>query len=250
MRILITGGSGLVGSRVVRLLSRSHEVLNLDLRAPPDTSASHLPGDILDRDTVRAAMNGIDAVVHAAAIPGPAFGVADDICLTNIEGTRRVALAAFDSGVGRFVNLSSESVLGFAFGEQKVQPMYLPVDEDHRLAPRDPYGRSKLVAEEALSDCRPDDAVVVSLRPPWVWVPEEYARCRRLTRDPESWVGGLWAYVHGDDLARAVERALVHELAPGHHCVYVVATDNGTIFRTRELIERYYSQTHVRPGIS
>jgi len=249
MHILVTGGSGLVGRRIVRHLSSDHEVLTLDQREPQDAISRHVSIDILDVASLRPLMDGVDAVVHAAGIPGPAFGTPDDMYLNNIEGTRRVAKAAFERGVTRFVNISSESVLGFAFGRRRVLPRYFPINEDHRLQPADPYGRSKLTAEEALADCRPDRAVAVSLRPPWVWVPEEYAQCRRLTHDPESWVGGLWAYIHGDDLARAVECALNADLTPGHHPLYVAASDNGTIFRTRELIQRYYPQVEVRPGI-
>jgi UDP-glucose 4-epimerase len=238
-----------VGRRIVAGLSRDHDVVNLDLREPLGESSGYVSGDILEADAVREAVAGAQAVVHAAAIPGPSFGSIDDICMTNIEGTRRVAEAAFAAGVKRFVNVSSESVLGFAFGSKNVRPSYFPIDEDHRLSPSDPYGRSKLVAEESLSERRPDDAVVVSLRPPWVWVEEEYAQCRRLTHDPESWVGGLWAYIHGDDLAEAVTLAIERDVAPGHHSVYVAAADNGTIRSTRDLIERFYPQVTVRPGI-
>ncbi|MFH1501749.1 MAG: NAD(P)-dependent oxidoreductase [Candidatus Eisenbacteria bacterium] len=250
MRILITGGSGHVGRRVVALLSSDHDVLNLDLREPPEGPSGHVSGDILDAESVRAAMRSVDAVVHTAAIPGPMFGSLDDIYMTNTEGTRRVAAAAFAAGIRRFVNVSSEAVLGFVFGQGGVKPRYFPVDEDHKLTPTDAYGRSKLVAEQSLSEDRPPDSVVVSLRPPWVWVPEEYAQCRRLTHDPEGWAGGLWAYIHGDDLAAAVKLAVERDLAPAHYPVFVAAEDNGTIFATRKLVEKFYPQVTVRSGIS
>ncbi len=251
MRIVVTGGSGLVGRRVVKLLAGDHDVLNLDLKPPPaGAPGEHEASDILDRDAVGRAVQGADAIVHAAAIPGPQFGLPDDIYLTNIEGTRRVADAAFEAGVRRFVNISSDSVLGFTFGAGRVRPRYFPVDEEHVMAPVDPYGRSKLMAEESLTDKRPADTVVVSLRPSWVWVEEEYAQSRRLTHDPEEWVGGLWSYVHGDDVAEAVRRAAEADLAPGHHPILLSAPDNGTIFPTRKLVEKYYAETAMRPGIS
>ncbi len=251
MRIVVTGGSGLVGRRIVALLAGTHDVVNVDLKPPSEgTPGEHLTCDILDSDAVRRALEGADAVVHSAAIPGPQFGMADDIYLTNIEGTRRVADAAFAVGIRRFVNISSDSVLGFTFGADRVKPKYFPVDEDHALAPVDPYGRSKLMAEEALTEKRPQDAVVVSLRPSWVWVEEEYAQCRRLTHDPGQWVGGLWAYVHGNDVAEAVRLSLETELAPEHHRLFLSAPDNGTIFPTRNLVEKHYPQTAVRPGIA
>lgn len=249
MRVLVTGGSGLVGRRVVRLLSREHEVVNFDLKAPSEDVSAYIKGDILDLDAVRRAAAEARAVVHAAAIPGPKFGTADDIYLTNLEGTRSVAEAASLAGVKRLVNISSESVLGLVFGRGRVKPRYFPIDESHALSPSDPYGRSKLAAEEHLADARATDSVVVSLRPPWVWVPEEYATSRRLTHNPNEWAAGLWAYIHGDDLAAAVKLAVEREMAPGHYPLYVSASDNGTIFSTRELIERFYPQVTVRSGI-
>jgi len=257
MRIAVTGGSGLVGRSIIRRLTERHDVVNIDLsdagragvqhsldqRAP---SARHAPMDILDLAGLSRAIDGAQAVVHAAALPGPTFGSEHDIRMVNVEGTRNVALAAGKVGVQRIVFISSESVLGFVFSEGRVRPDYLPVDEDHPLAPTDPYGRSKLEAEMVLARQAGKTTTVVSLRPPWVWVPDEYEKLRRLTVAPENWLGGLWAYVHGDDLARAVERAVTLEIAPGFHAAYVAAPDNGTVVSTARLLEDYFPNVPVR----
>ena len=63
---------------------------------------------------------------------------------------------------------------------------------------------------------------------------------RRLTAEPAEWSGGLWAYVHGDDLARAVELAATREIDPGFHAAYIAAPDNGTTTPTARLVERYF----------
>jgi nucleoside-diphosphate-sugar epimerase len=130
-----------------------------------------------------------------------------------------------------------------------VRPKYLPIDEAHPLAPTEAYGRSKLEAETVLARQAGKTATVVSLRPPWVWVPEEYEKLRRLTVTPENWSGGLWAYVHGDDLARAVERAVTLEIAPGFHAAYVAAPDNGTVVPTARLLEDYFPDVPVRKDL-
>ena len=149
----------------------------------------------------------------------------------------------------RVVFISSESVLGFVFSEDRVRPDYLPIDEAHPLAPTEAYGRSKLEAETVLARQAGKAATIISLRPPWVWVPEEYEKLRRLTVAPEDWPGGLWAYVHGDDLARAVERAVTLKIAPGFHAAYVAAPDNGTIVPTSRLLKDYFPDVPVRKDL-
>jgi nucleoside-diphosphate-sugar epimerase len=123
MRIAVTGGSGLVGRAIVRRLAKRHDVVNVDVARP--TGVEHSPGepapsvqyahaDILDLIALSRAIDGAQAVVHAAAIPGPTFGSEDDILNVNVEGTKNVALAANEAGARRFVFISSDSVLGFA----------------------------------------------------------------------------------------------------------------------------------------
>ncbi|MBN2566283.1 MAG: NAD(P)-dependent oxidoreductase [Candidatus Eisenbacteria bacterium] len=240
MRIVVTGGSGLVGRGVVGLLSGEHDVVNLDIEPRSIPGVEFVRADVRDPAALCATFSGARAVVHAAAIPGPTFGTEDEIFDVNLEGTRNVALAAVETDVARIVFISSESVLGFVFSGGGVRPQYLPVDESHPLAPAGPYGRSKLLAEAALARVATDALSVVSLRPPWVWAPEEYDKCRGLTLHPEDWWDGLWAYVHRDDLARAVERALTGDILAGFHAVYVAAPDNGTVVPTRDLVEEYY----------
>jgi UDP-glucose 4-epimerase len=254
MRIAVTGGSGLVGRRIVDHLSSTHEVSNLDLAPPPRSArgprpTEHLRVDILNLTQLCRAIDGADAVVHAAGLPGPSFGTDEEIFNVNVEGTRNVALACERAGVLRTVFISSEAVLGFVFAGRRAAPHYFPIDEEHPLAASEPYGRSKLLAETVLSRQLTGDHVVVSLRPPWVWVPEEYDRCRRLTESPDDWRDGLWAYVHGDDLAVAAGLAATEPIAPGPYAVYVAAPDNGTVLATRELVTRHYPDVPVRGAV-
>ncbi len=260
MRIAVTGGSGLVGRSIIRRLIEHHDIVNIDLSDPGRTGVRHssdqrapavqfTPTDILDLAGLSHAIDGAQAVVHAAALPGPTFGSKDDIQTVNVEGTRNVALAAGKANVQRIVFISSESVLGFVFSGGRVRPDYLPINEAHPLAPTDAYGRSKLEAETVLARQAGKTTTVVSLRPPWVWVPEEYEKLRRLTVAPENWPGGLWAYVHGDDLARAVERAVTLNIAPGFHAAYIAAPDNGTVVPTARLLEDYFPDVPVRKDL-
>jgi UDP-glucose 4-epimerase len=250
VRIVVTGGSGLVGRRIVRRLAPNHDVASIDLNEPGSPLGCHIRADILDDAAARRFTEGADAVVHAAALPGPRFGTEDEIERVNVGGTRAVARAALERGVPRFVFISSEAVLGFVFSERRPSPLYFPVDEDHPLSPSEAYGRSKLSAEILLRREAAGRMTTVSLRPPWVWVPEEYEKLRRLTVDPGAWWDGLWAYVHGDDLARAVELAIAADIPRGHHAVYVAASDNGTVEPTRDLLRRYYPDVPLREDVA
>jgi nucleoside-diphosphate-sugar epimerase len=250
MRVAVTGGSGLAGRAIVRRLGQHHDVVNIDILDPGPAGvdlscADYLNTDIRDLAEVTRSLEGARAVVHAAALPGPAFGSQSDIHEVNVEGTRNVSLAAESVGVERLVFISSESVLGFAFSGGAVSPNYFPIDEAHPLSPIDPYGISKLSAELLLAR-RPTAVTVVSLRPPWIWVPEEYEKLRELTSDPSKWSAGLWAYVHGEDLARAVELAVTLDLEPGFHAAYIAAPDNGTIAPSARLAADYFPDVPIR----
>jgi nucleoside-diphosphate-sugar epimerase len=247
MRVVVTGGSGLVGRRIVTLLAREHDVVNFDLREPPEHAAPYVRGDILETAALLRALDGADVVVHAAALPGPSFGTEAEIQRVNVTGTETVAEAAIASRVPRIVHISSDAVLGFVFSGGRTKPLYLPVDEAHPLSPVEPYGRSKLAAELALRRLVGPGLTVVSLRPPWVWVPEEYEKYSRLTAHPDEWSDGLWAYVHGDDLARAVEMAVTRPAPEGFHAVFVDAPDNGTTLPTRVLVDRHHPGTPLDP---
>ena len=246
MKIVVTGGSGLVGRRIVRVLASGHDVANLDLREPAERVGDFVRGDILDEAALRRVFQDADAVVHTAALPGPSFGTEEELERVNADGTAAVAAAAASLGILRVVHISSEAILGFVFSQGRTKPLYFPIDERHPLSPTEPYGRSKLRAEVALTRNTGDEASVVILRPPWVWVPEEYEKNRRLKESPDEWWHGLWAYVHGEDLARAAALAVTADLPPGVHAVYVAAADNGTDVPTRELLNRYYPDVPVR----
>lgn len=246
MIVAVTGGSGLVGRRIVEVLLENHDVVNVDVRPPARHTELHRRCDILDARALTEAFDGARAVIHAAAVPGPKQADADVIASVNVQGTRHVLEAAAANGIPRLVHISSEAVLGFVFSEGKIRPRYLPIDEDHPLSPSEPYGRSKLMAETVLAREATESMTIVCLRPPWVWVPEEYDRCRELTRDPGRWWDGLWAYVHGDDLARSAALAATSDVETGFHAVYVAAPDNGTARPTADLVSEYYADVPVR----
>src|SRR4051795_11220834 len=120
-RVLVTGGSGFVGANLVtELLDRGHHVRSFD-RAPSPVAAHPrlevIEGDICDADTVAKAVDGIDTVIHTAAIIDLMGGrsVTDEYrqrsFAVNVGGTENLVVAAQSAGVKRFVYTASNSVV-------------------------------------------------------------------------------------------------------------------------------------------
>lgn len=115
----------------------------MDLREPTFAGAMGKVNiaDIRDHESMARACDGADAVVHTAAqvsVQRSTEDPASDV-ETNVLGTVRVLKAALDSGVFKFIFISSAAVYG--------DPNYVPVDEDHPVGPLSIYGSSKLSAE-------------------------------------------------------------------------------------------------------
>jgi dihydroflavonol-4-reductase len=115
---LVTGGSGFVGSHVVRLLAERGDDLRLTLR--PRSRLDNLDGidfkrveaDVLDRASIRRAMRGVDRVFHCAGLVSTRPGDADRLFQVNVEGTRIVLEEALRAGVERAVYTSSVAAIG------------------------------------------------------------------------------------------------------------------------------------------
>ncbi len=242
MRIVVTGGSGYVGRTTVDRLSRQHDVLVYDLTRP-EANVAFTQADILDLAALEDALEDAEAVVHLAAIPAPGRDPDDRIMEINVMGTERVAAAAARCGVRRLVMASSDSTLGFVFGEGKIVPEYVPCDESHPLRPADSYGLSKLIGEEICRRyTRAQGLETVCLRYCWVWNDDHYANIAELQAHPERFVGQLWAYVDVRDVAQAVERAL---LAPGirHETLFISARRTFIPRPSLDLVREYLPPT-------
>ena len=164
MRILVTGGAGYIGSVVAtRLVEVGHDVVVLDdlstghRDAVPD-GARFIEGRVHDADDLLAALRP-DAVAHLAAFSLVAESVAEPGAYeeNNVVGTRRLLAAMRRHGVGRIVFSSTAAVYG--------EPEAIPIDEEAPCRPLNPYGRTKLAMDEALSAAASADGLAaVSLR--------------------------------------------------------------------------------------
>jgi UDP-glucose 4-epimerase len=246
MKILITGGSGLVGRYVVDHLLVRWDVDVLDIVVPHRRDIAFLQADILDFRKLVPLLKGYDAVVHLAAIPHPLSEPAERVFRVNTMGTFNLLEACALNRINRFVFMSSESTLGFAFSTRRVWPEYLPIDEEHPLQPQDPYGVSKVCGEQlCASYTRRTGMQTVCLRPPWIWIPEEkeVAIYRNLVQQYDRWYKNLWAYIHVADVAEAVERSLQQPQGAKHAVYFICAKENWTSLESRSLAARFYPET-------
>jgi nucleoside-diphosphate-sugar epimerase len=146
VRILVTGSAGHLGEALIRVLSETeHEVVGLDVLASDFTQ---VVGSIADRDCVRGAMGGVDAVIHSATLHKPHVGShgRHEFVDTNITGTLYLLEEAVAAGVSRFLFTSTTSTFGRALTPAPEDPAAW-VTEDVAPIPRNIYGVTKTAAE-------------------------------------------------------------------------------------------------------
>ncbi|MGC9468388.1 MAG: NAD-dependent epimerase/dehydratase family protein [Anaerolineae bacterium] len=150
MRVLVTGGTGSVGREVVkRLVAHGHEVTVIGRTPSVEIEgATYQQCDIVDFDCLTASMEGMEGVVHLAAIPNPSLGSSEEIFYVNDTGTFNVYQAAAMAGIRRIVSASSINALGYNFGIKRFKLLYFPMDEAHPSFTTDPYSFSKQIMEE------------------------------------------------------------------------------------------------------
>ncbi len=161
LNILLTGSSGRIGRAIRAELATNHRLLGIDRLAGPQTDRVI---DLCDTARLAPCLRGTDAVVHCAALHAPHVGVLadDEFIEVNVAATRRLAEAARDAGVRRFVYTSTTALYGAASTPADAAGW---VDEDLPPQPRTIYHRSKLAAEQALAEvCLPAGMALTCLR--------------------------------------------------------------------------------------
>jgi nucleoside-diphosphate-sugar epimerase len=184
-RVLITGAGGFIGRALAVQCLKDGWAVRGSLRSP--ASERRLPAGVepalvaeLSSETDWSdALKEVDAVVHLAArVHRLKEGGGDprsEYHRANAEGTARLAQAAADAGVSRFILMSTVKVLG-----EGRESAYTENDIEN---PQDPYAASKWAAEQALREVEARKGIAsVILRPPLVYGPEVKANFFRLVR--------------------------------------------------------------------
>lgn len=249
----MTGANGFVGRHVVEyLIERGHDVRAATRRevAPSDERARRVPAPDLGPDSDwRAAVAGVDVVVHCAArvhiMNDEAANPLVQFRRANCEGTVALAKAAVAARVKRFVFLSSIKVNG------EETPVNRPFRAEDDPKPSDPYGLSKLEAEQALFDLSSQTGMEVAvIRPVLVYGPGVRANFRAMMMVVEKRIplplGSIQnrrSIVFVGNLADLVHIAATHPAASGK----VLLVSDGHDVSTTEIL-RLLGQTMRKPA--
>jgi nucleoside-diphosphate-sugar epimerase len=249
MHILLTGNNGYIGGMLTRLLLKNgYQVTGLDTNyymGCEFNEPGYPPVRQLDKDIRRVDardLNGIDAVIHLAALSNDPLGdfdarLTDDI---NHLATVKLASLASQAGVSRFVYASSCSMYGIA-GEEAIT-------EESPLAPVTEYAISKVKSEQALRKLANDDFSPVYLRAATAYGVAPLLRCDLVVNNLTGWActtgkvrimsdGSPWRpAVHVEDLARAYIACLEAPVELVHNQAFNVGR-NSENYRIRDMAE-------------
>lgn len=250
MNVLITGGTGFIGSRLAaRCIELGHAVLILGQENTPGEGANRLfvegkgaeviLGSVTDKAILRKALKGVDTVFHLAAAQHEANVPDRRFWEVNVQGTISLLEESSKAGVQRFVHGSTIGVYG--------SPMDGPIDENTPSRPENIYGVTKFEGEKAVHSCRGIPHVVT------IRIPETYGpgdrRLLKLFRAIEKnrffLIGdgrNLHHPIYIDDLVDSLLLAATIPEAAGN--VFVVAGEKP--LTTREMVSAIADQTGSR----
>jgi nucleoside-diphosphate-sugar epimerase len=237
--VAVTGSSGKLGRVVVNhLVEHGWDVVALDRIPSPREDVMSSVVDLTDFGQAVEAVSGIDdrhdgvdALVHLAAIPAPGLLPNAATFANNITASYNIYSAAVRAGVRKIVWASSETVLGLPFDEP---PPYLPVDEDYSPRPNSTYSLVKTLEEEmARQLCRWfPDLSMIGLRFSNVMDAEDYATFPSYDADASLRKWNLWGYIDARDGAQAVRRAVEHRSVGAD--VFIIANADTVMSRPNE----------------
>ena len=194
-RVLVTGGAGFVGRRVVgALLGEGHEVTTADKHASADGRVRSVVGDLCDPAVVAEAVSpGTDVIIHLAAVTSVLRSAEDPVGTyrLNVEATAGLLEHARQRSVGTFLLASTNAVAG--------DVGHGTIDERTPLSPLTPYGASKAAGEMLLAGYAASYAITgAALRFSSVYGPGNQAKDDLVSRLMRAARDGKGVQIHGD----------------------------------------------------
>ncbi len=231
MRVVVTGGTGFIGSHLVERLSSNGARVVVPVRKgrrtalPSDSPAEFVPMDHDEIGRRGDLLKGVDVVVHLAAVRGSGWSIDDrQIYDINVRLTGDLVKAAASQDVSHFIYVSSVSVYGHPSGG--------PINEDYPRSPVTRYGASKCEAEQLVTETSESRRLPVTIvRPVITYGPRDtWGMVTKLTRLIHS---GRFALVGSgenrihliyiDDLIDGLMLAISHP--PAGTRTYILASD-------------------------
>jgi nucleoside-diphosphate-sugar epimerase len=191
VKVLVTGAAGFLGGHLVDMLLDHGDEVRAMVRPTEDaTRLRQLDGvevalgDLVDRESLKRAVQGVRRVYNVAAKTGP-WGLEKEYNAVNVWGVADLITASMDAGVQRVVHTSSITVYG--------HHLKGIITEDHPFHAEDnPYSRSKIAGEKMIDDfVKEQGAPVVIVRPAWIYGPRDNASFGRFVAMVESRKGFL-----------------------------------------------------------
>ncbi|MFL5346078.1 MAG: NAD-dependent epimerase/dehydratase family protein [Hyalangium sp.] len=229
MKLLVTGGSGFLGTHLVpRLLEAGHEVRLIGRTrpsAPGSARAEFLQGDLKNRETVRRALEGVEAVYHLAGLVSFQDKDARRMYELHVDATRELLRDVREAGVKRVILASSSGTVAVSKEER------IGTEEDDypiAVVGRWPYYLSKIYEEKlTLEYCRKHSIPLVVLNPSLLMGPGDdrlsstWTVVKFLNREIPAMPGGGLSFVDARDAAEAFFNALTRGELYGRHLMGV-----------------------------
>jgi UDP-glucose 4-epimerase len=238
MKVLVTGGSGFLGSHVADAFSEAGDDVLIFDRVPPITEHDHAAGDLTDLDSLVATVDGVGCICHLGGVGDVYLAQREpaQAAQANVVGSVNVVEAARRAGGIPVICASTWEVYG--------PPQYEPMDEKHPCAPEHPYSITKLAGERMALACAGAQVPVTALRLGTAYGTRMRANSvfsafigRALRREPITIQGTgeqSRQFTHARDIARAFRLAAQAKVAGE---VYnIVATGSISIRQLAESI--------------
>lgn len=249
MRVAITGANGLIGKAAVAEFARQGwDILGIGREVRPDGfDYDWIAGD-LSEAVDPSVFEGVDAIVHMAAIPSPGAVSDPQLFRNNTGSTYNVLHAAGEAGVKRAVVASSVSIYGLVWAEAPIEPSAVPLTETSEIRPADTYALTKEVDEAtARMMSRRFGMSTVALRLPNVSDEDTvHTRSHEVASDIAVAHRELWGYLTLQDAGNAIFLSATAPLS-GAVVLNVVSPQALNDVNVPEAARQFYPAAEYRP---